>query len=108
MYLHIYTHAHTHAHTCTCVPVYVHVERCSLEKVKTRCKLVNDVEDGRVGLIVCVCKKVSGPAHRHFNRGGQPAGETFIRPFCVLYFVGILDFALTNSCCLCDLSYFKC
>lgn len=76
-----------------CIYVYTHMHTC-----------VEDAEDGRVGLIVCVCTKVSGPAHQHFNRGGQPAGEAFIRLFCVLYFVGILDFARTNSCCLCDLS----
>lgn len=75
VYLCVYTHAHTHAHM-----------------------------SWRYWRWACVCTKVSGPAHQHFNRGGQPAGEAFIRLFCVLYFVGILDFALTNSCCLCDLS----
>lgn len=34
--------------------------------------------------------------------------ENLILLFCILFFVGILDFALMNLCGFCDLNYFEC
>lgn len=41
------------------------------------------------------------------DSGCQGAGENFILLFRVLFFMGILDFALMNLRYFCDLNYFR-